>query len=229
MKSPEPTSLKQVVAAHGRELAAIRRLLEEAAREAIKLHSPWGCWPKGSVFSGLTREKFLNLIQDCEEFAGTGVAVWSCGEDWVRVWLPGPKWLLKLRSRPKMIFIDDDHALPGLELDGVPRGFPVLLWRFNFEEDRLAHFTMARVVDVEWVMEAEAFEEIEIAADLGSQGATPAATVRGTGNDDDDLPGVVGRWDSDEQQSEDEATDTTDEDSHDDDDEGDTAVGEDNN
>ena len=227
MESPSPIRLKQVVTAHGRELAVIRRLLEKAAREAIKLHSPWGRPPRGTVFSGLAREKLLELVEDCEELAGTGVAVMACGEDWVRVWLPGPKWMLKLRSRPKVIPVSDEPALFELELDGVPRGFPVLFWRFNSNEDQLAHFAMARVRDLEWVMEAEVLEEIEITADLAALTTGRAATVPGTGNDDDDLTGVVGRWDSDEPRSEAEATDETYRDSHDD--ERDSAVGDDNN
>lgn len=226
MKSSSPTLLEQVVTAHGGELAVIRRLLEEAAREAIKLHSPWGRPPKGTAFSALTREKFLELIEDCEELAGTGVAVMTCGEDWVRVWLPNPKWMLKLRSRPKVDLVNDDEpTLFDLEPDEVPRGSPVLFWRYNLDEDRLAHFSAAIVTDPDWVMEAEVLEEIEITDDLISVTAGRAATVPGTGNDDDDLQDVVGRWDNDEPLSEAEATDKIFKDS--DDDERGTAMGED--
>jgi len=229
MTSPAPIPLQQVVTAHGRELAVIRNLLEEAARDTIILHSPRGRFPKGTPFSSLTREKLLQLVEECEGLAGTGVAVLACGEDWVRIWLPNPGWMLKLLSRPKLIMVDDEAPLFELELGGVPRGYPIMFWRFNMAEDRLAHFTIARVRDLDWKTkrQAEVIEEIEITGTLATLAPASTATVPGTGNDDDDLRDVVGRWDSTEALSEAEATDTIHKDSHDD--ERDAAVGEDDN
>jgi hypothetical protein len=215
MRSPSPAPLTQVVAAHGGELAVIRRLLEEAAREAIKLYRPWKRLPKGTALSAMTRDRFLELAEDCEELAGGGVVVKSCGEDWVRVWLPGPGWIVSLRSRPKVISVEEEGGLFDLDLFGAPRGTPVLFWRFNAAEDRLASFSMARVADMAWVLEAEVLEEVEITDGLTAL-ISGRVTVPGSGNDDDDLENVVGRWDNDEPLSEAEVADEIYEDDHDD-------------
>lgn len=205
MKSPSP--LEQAVAAHGRELAVLRDLLDKAARDAVKLYAPWGRGPKGGVMSGMTRDRFLEFAQDSAELAGSGVAVKACGDDWVRVWLPTLRAWVHLRSRPRTVIpVVEDELFPVYDLLGMPPGLPVLFWRWDRIEGRLATFSVAWVSTMDnWVVECPVREEVEISADLM---ALPAGRpVPGAGNDDDDLPGLVGRWDSEESMSEDQVTD----------------------
>lgn len=227
MRSPSPTPLAQIVIAHGKGLASIRSLLEDAASQAVDVYrKAWGRFPKGTVLSGMTRDRFLELTDDSTELAGSGVVVRSCGEDWVRILLKGPGWEIALRTRPTLIHVDEGSGgLFGLDEYSAPLGTPVLFWRFDREENQLASFAMARVVDMTWVMEAKVYEEVEITYDLAS--LAPLPSPPGASNDDDNLDDVVGRWDNDEPQSEAEATDKTDEDS--DDDEPGTTLGENRN
>ena len=226
MTSPTPTPpLKQVVAAHGGELAALHRLLEQAGRDTIKLWKPWGRAPKGTAMSSTTRDRLLELAEDDEELACSGVTIRSCGEDWVRVWFPEPKWLVPLRTRPKVIPVEEEEGLFD-DLFGAPRGTPALLWRWNVSDNCLASFTMARVLNLGDILEFQVLEEIPITPDLATL-APVRPVLLGTGNDDDDLPDVVGRWDNEKPLSEDETTDETRKDGPDD--ERGSSVGEDGN
>lgn len=201
------TLLEQAVAAHGRELAVVRALLEQAATDAVALYKPWRRSPKGSALSAMTRDRFLELAPDSAELAGSGVAVKSCGEDWVRIWLPRLSWLIPLRTRPKVVRLEDDSLFPD-DLFGPPHGTPVLLWRWNIEKSEMTHFSLTRVVTMDnWVVECPIFESIDISADLIAMKPTGSSTPVGAANDDDDLGGLVGRWDSEEPQSEAEHTD----------------------
>jgi hypothetical protein len=80
----------------------------------------------------------------------------------------------------------------------------------------MASFSVAWVITMDnWVVECPVREEVEISADLM---ALPAARpVPGASNDDDDLPGLVGRWDGEEPMSEDQVTDEAREGASDDD------------
>ena len=201
------TLLEQAVAAHGRELAVVRALLEQAATDAVGLYKPWLRSPKGSALSAMTRDRFLELAPDSTGLAASGVVVKSCGEDWVRVWLPKLSWLVPLRTRPKVIRLEDDGLFPE-DLFGPPPGTPVLFWRWNIEQSELTHFSLTRVANMDnWVVECPTFESIEISADLITMKPPGSSTLAGTANDDDDLGGLVGRWDSEEPQSEAEHTD----------------------
>ncbi len=205
MKSPSP--LEQTVGAHGRELAVVRDLLDKAARDAVELYTPWGRTPKGGVMSGMTRDRFLEFAQDSAELAGSGVTVKACGDDWVRVWLPVLRAWVHLRSRPRtVVLMIEDELLPEYDLLGLPAGLPVLFWRWDKAEQRLMSFSVAWVTTMDnWVIECPVWEEVEISADLM---ALPAGRpVPGAGNDDDDLPGLVGRWDGEEPMAEDQVTD----------------------
>jgi hypothetical protein len=205
MNSPSP--LEQVVSAHGRELAVIRDLVDRAARDAVNLYRPWRRAPKGGVMSGMTRDRFLEFAQGSAELAGSGVAVKGCGDDWVRVWLPVLRMWVHLRSRPRTVVpVNDDELFPVVDLLGLPPGLPVLFWQWDRVEQGLASFSVAWVTTMDtWVVECPVREEVEIPADLM---ALPAARpVPGAGNDDDDLPGLVGRWDGEEPQSEDQVND----------------------
>jgi hypothetical protein len=205
MKSLSP--LEQVVRCHGRELAVIRDLVEKAARDAVMLYRPWGRAPKGGVMSGMTRDRFLEFAQDSAELTGTGVAVKGCGDDWVRVWLPALHMWVHLRSRPRTVVpVNDDELFIVYDLFGLPPGCPVLFWQWNKAEQQLATFSVAWVTCMDnWVVECPVREELEISAGLM---ALPALRpVPGEGNDDDDLPGLVGRWGDGEPKSEDQVTD----------------------
>jgi hypothetical protein len=229
MTSPddEASPLEQAVAVHGRELAVVRRLLERACRDAVTLYSKWKRYPKGTAMSAITRDRFLELANDDPDLALSEIEVFAEGEDWVRIWLPKLGWKLPLRTRPKVVRIEDGSGWLGPDLFGdPPLGTPVLFWRWDFPEDRLAFFSLVRVLNTEdrWVMECKGLEEIELTLDLL---ATPAATsvTPGSSNDDDDLDDVVGRWDSEDPQSEAETTERQYRDNHDD--ESDSAVGDD--
>ena len=228
MRSPSP--LEQSVAAHGRELAVLRGLLDEAARDTAKLCEPRGRAPKGTAMSALTRDKFLELAEGCTELAASRVAVKPCGEDWVRVWLPELQIWMPLRHRPETVVLVEQAGLLSEEdedLLGWPGGSPVLFWRWNHAKHRLSSYSVAWVTSKKkWFMECPVREEIEISADLM---ALPVGGFVPTGarNDDDDLPGVVTRWDTAEPLTEDQATDKADEGAKD---EGtNPAVGEDGN
>jgi hypothetical protein len=215
------------VAVNGRELAVVRRLLEQAARDAVKLYAPWKRAPKGTALSAMTRDRFLELAADDPDLALSDVEVFTEGEDWVRIWLPKLGWKLHLRTRPKLVRIADPTGLFDPDLfEDLTLGTPVLFWRFDPCENRLAAFSLVRVLNIEdgWVMECKGLEEIEITADLLALPVMPTVTP-GSSNDDDDLEDVVGRWDSEDPQSEAETTDRQYKDDHDD--ESDSAVGDD--
>jgi hypothetical protein len=215
MNSPSP--LEQVVSVHGRELAVIRDLVDKAAQDAVGLYRPWGRAPKGGVMSGMTRDRFLEFAQDSAELAGSGVAVKGCGDDWVRVWLPALRMWVHLRSRPRNVVpVNDDELFLVVDLFGLPPGLPVLFWQWDKVEQRLMSFSVAWVITMDnWVVECPVREEVEISADLT---ALPMSRpVPGEGNDDDDLPGLVGRWDDEEPKSEDQVTDEAREGASDDD------------
>lgn len=225
MTSPSP--LAQAVAVHGRGLVALRGVLEQSASDAVDLYQPWRRVPKGSALSAMTRDRFLELVGECEELAGSGVTVRSCGEDWVRVWLPHLGWMVPLRTRPKILHIGDPGLFPE-DLFGPPLGLPVLFWRWDHAQRQLASFSMARVTElVRWPLDCTALENIEITADLITSSSLHPVPPPGAGNDDDDLPGLVGRWSHDEALSEEQSTDELDKDTRDDD--IDPAVGEDDN
>lgn len=213
MKSSTP--LEQVVNAHGRELAVIRDLVEKAGRDATSLYLPWGRAPKGGVMSGMTRDRFLEFAEDSAELAGSGVAVKGCGDDWVRVWLPILRMWVALRSRPRtVVAINDDGLFPIVDLFGLPPGVPVLFWRWDKAEQELGSFSVAWVATMDnWVVECPVREEVEVSPDLM---ALPSRPVPGAGNDDDDLPNLVRRWD-DEPKSEDQIIDEAREEASDDD------------
>jgi len=214
MKSPSP--LEQAVGVHGRELAVLRDLVEKAARDAIKLYTPWRRAPKGGVMSGMTRDRLLEFARDSAELAGSGVAVKACGDDWVRVWLPVLHAWVHLRTRPQNVtLLVEDELFPEDDLVGWPPGVPVLFWRWDKAEQQLASFSVAWVTTMDnWVVECHVRQEVPISAGLM---ALPAARpVPGAGNDDDDLRGLVGRWDGEESKSEDQVTDEAREGSSDD-------------
>jgi hypothetical protein len=222
MNSSSP--LEQVVGAHGRELAVIRDLVEKAGHDATKLYRPWGRAPKGGVMSGMTRDRFLEFAHDSADLAGSGVAVKACGDDWVRVWLPLLRRWVHLRTRPKnVVLLKEDELFPVVDLFGLPPGEPILFWRWNKGEQRLATFSVAWVTTLDnWVVECPVREEVEVSPDLMT---LPSSPVAGTSNDDDDLP-LVRRWD-DGPKSEDQITDEAREETSDDD--TGPAVGEDTN
>lgn len=215
---------------YGRELAIVRRLIEQAARDAVKLYKPWGRAPKGTALSAMSRDRFLELAPDDEDLALSDVEVYGEGEDWVRVRLPKLGWCLPLRARPKLVRIEDGQGTLDPDLFGEPPlGTPVLFWRFDASEDSLSAFSLIRVLELEegWVMECKGLEEVEITADLLVLPVASAPTP-GSSNDDDDLEDLVGRWDNEDPQSEAETTDRQyKDDDDDDDDESDSAVGDD--
>jgi hypothetical protein len=209
--------LEQVLGAHGRELAVIRDLVEKAARDAVGLYRPWHRAPKGGVMSGMTRDRFLEFAQDSAELAGSGVAVKACGDDWVRVWLPVLRAWVPLRTRPPTVVqVNDEELFPVVDLLGLPPGYPVLFWQWNRLEQELLSFSAAWVATMDnWVIECPVREEVDIPADLM---ALPAGRqVSGAGNDDDDLGGLVSRWDGEEPKSEEQVTDEAREGTSDDD------------
>lgn len=211
---------------YGRELAIVRRLIEEAARDAVKLYEPWGRAPKGVALSAMTRDRFLELAADDSDLALSDVEVYGEGQDWVRVWLPKLGWRLPLRTRPQVVRIEDSEGTLDPDLFGEPPlGTPVLFWRFDVFKDSLSAFSLVRVLELAdgWVMECKGLEEIGITADLLIPSVAVAPTP-GSGNDDDDLEDLVGRWDNEDPQSEAEITDRQYED---DDNESDSAVGDD--
>lgn len=224
MNSPTPTPLAQTVTTHGKGLAVVRRLLEDAARQAVKaVMDAWNTPPTGTALSALTRKRLRMLVGGNEELAETGVIVKFCGEDWVRVWLAEPGWEIHLRTCPPIVPVGQEPGLFGREEFAVPRGTPFLFWRFDTSEDQLS-FSMALVANPDWVIEAYVYDVVEI-TDLET-GTGAVLTPPGTGNDDDDLNDLLGR-DDDEPQSEAEANDDKNEDSNDD--ERGTAMGEDGN
>lgn len=185
----------------------MRALLEQAASDAVGLYAPWQRNPKGSALSAMARDRFLELSQYSADLAGSGVVVKSCGEDWVRIWLPKLSWLVPLRTRPKVIRLEADSLFPE-DLFGPAPGTPVLFWRWNMEQGELTHFSLTRVVNMDnWIVECPIFESIEISADLIALTPVGNATPTGAANDDDDLGGLVGRWDRQEPVSEAENTD----------------------
>jgi hypothetical protein len=227
VKSPtESTPLGRAVAVYGRELAIVRRLIEQAARDAVKLYEPWGRAPKGVALSAMARDRFLELAADDSDLALSDVEVYGEGQDWVRVWLPRVGWRLPLRARPAVVRIEEPEGTLDPDLFGEPPlGSPVLFWRFEVSEDSLSAFSLVRVLELAdgWVMECKGLEEVDITADLLIL-PVAAAPAPGSSNDDDDLEDLVGRWDSEDPQSEAEITDRQ---YKDDDDESDAAVGDD--
>jgi hypothetical protein len=218
--------LAEAVATHGRELAVVRRLVEAAAGDAVGLYKPWRRAPKGSALSAMTRDRFLELAQGSAELAGSGVVVKSCGEDWVRVWFPKLGWMVPLRTRPKVIRLEEPGLFPA-DLWGAPPGNPVIFWRWGKKEQRLTHFSLAQVTEMDdkYGTECVALENIEITAGVVPMHVSPI--IDGAANDDDDLRDLVGRWGSDEPRSEDQVTDELDKDNRDD--RTDPAMGEDGN
>lgn len=185
----------------------LRDLLGRAAHDAVGIYTPWGRAPKGQVMSGMTRDRFLEFAQDSAELAGSGVAVKAAGDDWVRVWLPLLRAWVHLRSRPRNVVpVIEDELFPGYDLLGLPQGLPVLFWRWDRIERQLATFSLAWVTTMDnWVVECPVREEVEVSPDLM---ALPASRpVPGAGNDDDELSGLVGRWDGEEPMTEDQVTD----------------------
>jgi hypothetical protein len=172
----------------------------------------------------MTRDRFLEFALDSADLSGSGVAVKACGDDWVRVWLPILRMWVPLRTRPpSVVLVEDNDLFPEFDLLGLPPGKPVLFWSWSKSEQRLVSFSMAWAVTMDnWVIECPVRGEVEIPADLM---ALPSRPVPGASNDDDDLPGMVGRWDSDESKSEDQVTDEAREESSDDNTR--TALGED--
>jgi hypothetical protein len=157
--------------------------------------------------SGMTRDRFLEFAHDSAELAGSGVAVKACGDDWVRVWLPILRAWVPLRTRPPTVVqLNDEELFPVVDLLGLPPGYPVLFWQWNRLEQELLSFSAAWVITMDnWVIECPVREEVGIPADLM---ALPAGRyVSGAGNDDDDLRGLVSRWDGEEPKSEDQVTD----------------------
>jgi hypothetical protein len=223
----EPSPLEQAVAVYGRELAVVRCLTERAAKDAVKLYAPWKRAPKGTARSAMTRDRFLELAADDPDLALSDVEVFAEGEDWVRIWLPKLGWKLPLRTRPKVVRIEDRTGFLDPDLFGdPPLGTPVLFWKWDVAGDCLAFFSLVRVLNTEdrWVMECKGVEEIVITPDMLSLPDVSTVTP-GSGNDDDDLDDVVGRWDSEDPQSEAETTDRQYRDDHDD--ESDSAMGDD--
>jgi hypothetical protein len=152
--------------------------------------------------------------------------VFAEGEDWVRIWVPQLGWKLHLRTRPKVVRIEDPAGFLDPDLFGEPLGTPVLFWRWDNVGDCLAFFSLVWVVNGEdrWGLACKGVEEIMITPDMRS--VPPVSMViSGSGNDDDDLDDVVGRWDSAGPQSEAEITDRQYRGGHDH--ESDSAVGDD--
>ena len=232
MRSPSP--LAQAVAAHGRDLAVLRSLFEEAARDTSRLCAPRGRPPKGTAMSALTRDKFLELVESCADLGESGVAVKPCGEDWVRVWLPELKAWVPLRHRPGTVvyvtedgLFDDDEFDADRDLLGWPSGSPFLFWDWSHKEGRLLFYGVAWVISKQkWVIECRVRHEIEISSDLVALPAS-SSVPSGARNDDDDLRDIVSRWESDEPESEEEVTDRADESARDD--RANPAMGEDTN
>jgi len=223
----EPSPLEQAVAVYGRELALVRSLIERAARDAVQLYVPWKRAPKGTARSAMARDRFLELAADDPDLAASDVEVFAEGEDWVRIWLPKLGWKLALRTRPKVVTIENRDGFLDPDLFEDPAlGTPVLFWKWDVLRDCLAFFSLVQVINTEdrWGMECKASDEIKITPEMLSV-PTIAAAAPGSSNDDDDLDDVVGRWDSTDPQSEAETTDKQYRDDHDD--ESDTAVGDD--
>jgi hypothetical protein len=210
-----PTPLENAVAAHGRELAVLRALVGQAAADAVGLYGPWHRTPKGSALSAMTRDRFLELSGHSADLAGSGVAVRSCGEDWVRIWLPKLSWLVPLRARPRIVRVEEPGLFPD-DMFGPALGSPVLFWRWDTVERKLASFSLARVTSMDnWVLECPVLESIDIRDDLAAMPAGRLVPAGGS-NEDDDLAGVVGRWDREDPVSEAEHTDELRKDTRDD-------------
>jgi hypothetical protein len=225
MTSPEePSPLERAVAIYGSELAVMRRLVEQAGRDAGQLYVPWGRAPKGTARSAMTRDRFLELAADDPDLALSDLEVFAEGEDWVRIWLPQLGWKLHMRTRPKVVRIEDPGGFLDPDLFGEPLGTPVLFWRWDVVQDCLAFFSLVRVVSSEdqWGIGCRGVEEVMITPDTRS---VPQVSSVISGSDDDDLDDVVGRWDSEDPQSEAEITDGQGRDGHDD--ESDSAMGDD--
>lgn len=204
MSSPRTSPLREAVVAHGRDLALIRRLFEQAVSETTSHYAEkWGHAPRASVLSGMARNRFMELV--VEQALTTGVVVTSEGEDWVRVWLPSLGRTIRLRTRPKRA-AQEQGGLFDLDLFGWCRPEePFMFWRWIASEDRLALSLVGVLTPVRlWGLKCQVTDEIEITADLL---AIPASAPPGTGNYDDPLNDFLSRWPTEVPESEEEATD----------------------
>ena len=203
VNAPSALSLAEAVAQHGRDLAAFHRIVGQALRETSDTFiGAWNRSPSGTARSATMRARSLELAAD-EPFLE--ISVTGEGEDWVRVFLPSLGKKLPLRTRPKSVVVQgDDDALFGLDLFGGT-GELVMFWEPTDGGAGLARLSIAEVLTPsdQWGFKCVVHDEIFITGNLIpiSSGA-PA----GTGNYDDDLQGVVGRWPSDVPESEAEVT-----------------------
>jgi hypothetical protein len=202
--SPETPGLEQAVIHHGRDLAALHRLGDQSLREAEQSYvKEWKRRPKASVRSGTARARLLELVDDVlfDEIEVTGE-----GQDYVRVFLPFLGAKLYLRSRPKVATTyPRDGELLSLDLFGMA-GTLYMFWQAADDGSGLAHLSIAEVLTPPdlWWKKCVMRNEIFVTADVIP--IVPAGPT-GIGNYDDDLNDVLGRWENEDAQSEEETTD----------------------
>jgi hypothetical protein len=202
VNSPSTTALTEAVAWHGRDLAALHRIVGQALQETSDTFiAAWNRSPSGTARSATMRARALELAAD-EPFLE--ISVTGEGEDWVRVFLPSLGKKLPLRTRPKSVDVHDDDALFDLDLFGGT-GELVMFWEPTDNGSGLARLSIAEVLTPpdQWGFKCVVRDEIFITGNLIP--ISSGAPV-GTGNYDDDLQGVVGRWPSDMPESEEEVT-----------------------
>jgi hypothetical protein len=199
---PSTSPLAEAVAQHGRDLAALYRIVGQALRETSDTFiAAWNRAPSGTARSATMRARSLELAAD-EPFLEIGVT--GEGEDWVRVFLPSLGKKLPLRTRPKSVVVQDNDALFDLDLFGGT-GELVMFWEPTDDGSGLARLSIAEVLTPsdQWGFKCVVHDEIFITGNLIP--ISSGAPV-GSGNYDDDLQGVVGRWLSDVPESEAEVT-----------------------
>jgi hypothetical protein len=203
MNSPTTSPLAEAVAQHGRDLAALHRIVGQALRETSDTFiGAWNRSPSGTARSATMRARSLELAAD-EPFLE--ISVTGEGEDWVRVFLPSLGKKIPLRTRPKSVVVQDDGgALFDLDLFGGT-GELVMFWEPTDDGTGLARLSIAEVLTPSdhWGFKCVVRAEVFITENLIP--ISSGAPV-GTGNYDDDLQGVVGRWPSDVPESEEEVT-----------------------
>ena len=181
----------QVAEACAAELSLIRGLLDLAIQDSTLLYKPRRRRAKSTVFSGMVRDKFLELAENAPKLRGSRVRVFGEGEDWVRFELP-IIGVIRLRTCPSTAH----EAHPTLvRPDGTneelfERSGPfVMFWTADRSSGLLDTLTLAEVASFEnWQRDCEILSKYEVEA------GAAAMPVNGAGSAEDELEGVVGRW-----------------------------------
>ncbi|MEU6340252.1 hypothetical protein ABZ883_04785 [Streptomyces sp. NPDC046977] len=222
-----PLLLRRLADVYRREFTLLHGMLDASVQKVSAMTASAVKAPNGPAMSALARTELLGFASSSLAVRRSRLRLIGAGDEWVRVGLTGSEVRPRLRMRPPTAELVDPFLFDEATLRG-PAGSIVVMWDWDENLGTLRSLSLTRVESMQrWGIKCPMLEEIPIAAPAVGSVDDPFrhSVPIGAANDDDDLAGVVGVWDEEEEaQSEQQLSGDRSEDGRDDD-EGDSAVG----